>query len=76
MNYLPETYDMSNAQRKISIHDVTLRDGEQTPHVVFKMDERLQIAKALEVSDTQASLESVSALFDKVKNLKDGLNKV
>ena len=36
----------------------------------------LQIAKALEVSDTQASLESVSALFDKVKNLKDGLNKV
>jgi methanogen homocitrate synthase len=47
MNYLPETYDMSNVQKKISIHDVTLRDGEQTPHVVFKLDERLQIAKAL-----------------------------
>ena len=47
MNYLSETYDMSNAREKISIHDVTLRDGEQTPHVVFKMDERLQIAKAL-----------------------------
>ena len=47
MNYLPETYDMSNAQKKILIHDVTLRDGEQTPHVVFKMDERLRIAEAL-----------------------------
>lgn len=47
MNYLTETYEMSNVQKKISIHDVTLRDGEQTPHVVFKLDERLQIAKAL-----------------------------
>jgi len=47
MNYLPETYEISDAQKKISIHDVTLRDGEQTPHVVFKLDERLQIAKAL-----------------------------
>ena len=47
MNYLPETYEISKAQKKISIHDVTLRDGEQTPHVVFKLDERLKIAKAL-----------------------------
>ena len=47
MNYLPETYEISDTQKKISIHDVTLRDGEQTPHVVFKLDERLQIAKAL-----------------------------
>ena len=47
MNYLPETYDKSQTKEKIAIHDVTLRDGEQTPHVVFKIDERLQIAKAL-----------------------------
>jgi hypothetical protein len=36
----------------------------------------LQIAKALEVSDTKAGLEGVSELFDKVKDLKDSLNKV
>lgn len=47
MNYLPETYDLSQASKKILIHDVTLRDGEQTPHVVFKLDERIKIAQIL-----------------------------
>jgi len=47
MNYLSETYDLSQAQKKVSIHDVTLRDGEQTPHVVFKIDERIKIAQTL-----------------------------
>ena len=47
MNYLPETYNMSEVQPHVQIHDVTLRDGEQTPGVVFKSDERIAIAKAL-----------------------------
>jgi isopropylmalate/homocitrate/citramalate synthase len=47
MNYLPETYDMSEVQPQVQIHDVTLRDGEQTPEVVFKSDERIAIAQAL-----------------------------
>lgn len=47
MNYLPETYDMSEVQPRVQIHDVTLRDGEQTPGVVFKSDERIAIAQAL-----------------------------
>ncbi len=47
MNYLPETVDKSNVRPRVQIHDVTLRDGEQTPDVVFTAEERIAVAKAL-----------------------------
>jgi isopropylmalate/homocitrate/citramalate synthase len=47
MNYLAETVDKSQVQSKIEIHDVTLRDGEQTPNVVFTAEERIAMAKGL-----------------------------
>jgi len=37
-----------NFPEKIEIHDVTLRDGEQTPGVVLRADEKLEIARALD----------------------------
>jgi isopropylmalate/homocitrate/citramalate synthase len=48
MNFLPETYDLSHAPRLVKIHDVTLRDGEQTPNVVFKLDERIALAQEMD----------------------------
>lgn len=34
--------------KNVTIHDVTLRDGEQTPGVVFRKEEKLKIAHVLE----------------------------
>ncbi|MEM4407202.1 MAG: hypothetical protein QXI19_00505 [Candidatus Caldarchaeum sp.] len=63
---------------KIEIHDVTLRDGEQTPGVVLKADEKLDIAKALDelgVHRIEAGMPVVSKEdFTAVKQIaNDGL---
>jgi len=36
-----------NAPSQVVFHDVTLRDGEQTPGVVFNADDKLEIARLL-----------------------------
>lgn len=49
--------------KKAQIHDVTLRDGEQTPGVTFLEDERVRIAEALNeigVSRIEAGMPAVS----------------
>ena len=49
--------------RTIRIHDATLRDGEQTPGVVFRKDDKLAIARALDeagVDRIEAGMPAVS----------------
>ena len=48
---------------KVEIHDATLRDGEQTPGVVFSVDDKLAIATKLSevgVERIEAGLPAVS----------------
>jgi isopropylmalate/homocitrate/citramalate synthase len=45
---VPEVQQASRMPGKVVLHDVTLRDGEQTPGVVFDANARLTIARALD----------------------------
>jgi hypothetical protein len=49
LNFMEQVTGPDLANRKIIIHDVTLRDREQTPGVVFKEDERVLLAQALDM---------------------------
>jgi isopropylmalate/homocitrate/citramalate synthase len=49
---------------KVIIHDATLRDGEQTPGVVFRKEDKITIAKALDnigVDRIEAGMPAVSS---------------
>lgn len=47
-NFTDEVRDKRKLPEKVGFYDVTLRDGEQTPGVVFKKDEKVKIAQALD----------------------------
>lgn len=62
-NFKPEVITMRQQPRKIIIHDATLRDGEQTPGVVFRKEDKIRIAKALDavgVDRIEAGMPAVS----------------
>jgi methanogen homocitrate synthase len=49
---------------KVELHDATLRDGEQTPGVVFSPDDKLRIAEKLDeigIERIEAGMPAVSA---------------
>lgn len=62
-NFLPEVRRGFNLPTKVALHDVTLRDGEQQARLVFRKDEKVKIARALDeagVDRIEAGLPSVS----------------
>ena len=62
-NYLPEVTEGFSIPEEVTIHDVTLRDGEQQSGVEFTADDKLRIAEALSESGIhriEAGLPAVS----------------
>lgn len=62
-NFVPEVREKLQLPPSVQIHDATLRDGEQTPGVVFSVDDKLAIASKLSevgVERIEAGLPAVS----------------
>jgi isopropylmalate/homocitrate/citramalate synthase len=62
-NFRPEVLSAGTVPQNIEIHDATLRDGEQTPGVVFRKEHKVAIAKALDavgVHRIEAGMPAVS----------------
>ncbi len=47
-NFIETVRSEFNLPQKVLIHDATLRDGEQTPGVVFQKDDKIRIAQKLD----------------------------
>lgn len=64
---------LSKMPKKVHVHDVTLRDGEQQAGVVFRKDEKIEIARALDeagVDRIEAGLPAVSPEdFEAIKHI-------
>ena len=63
-NYLPEVTEGFSIPEEVTIHDVTLRDGEQQSGVEFTSDDKVRIAEALSeagIHRIEAGLPAVSA---------------
>jgi isopropylmalate/homocitrate/citramalate synthase len=63
MNFQPEVRQTLTLPERVFIYDVTLRDGEQTPGVVFDLVNRVRVARAVDglgVSRIEAGFPSVS----------------
>jgi methanogen homocitrate synthase len=62
-NFVDEVRAGFELPKKVEIHDATLRDGEQTPGVVFRKDHKVRIAQMLDevgVDRIEAGMPAVS----------------
>jgi len=63
VNYWDEVTQDFNLPDKVIFHDATLRDGEQTPGLVFSIEDKIKIAKKLDelgVHRIEAGMPTVS----------------
>ena len=72
-NFDGELSSSSHFPREVIFHDVTLRDGEQTPGIVLRKQEKVEIAKRLDLLGThriEAGMPVVSEEdFEAVKEI-------
>ena len=62
-NYFEEVRAQFNLPNRVKFHDVTLRDGEQSPGVAFRAEDKVAIAKLLDelgVDRIEVALPAVS----------------
>jgi isopropylmalate/homocitrate/citramalate synthase len=62
-NFVPEVREGLELPPKVEIHDATLRDGEQTPGVVFSVQDKIDIALKLDevgIERIEAGMPAVS----------------
>jgi isopropylmalate/homocitrate/citramalate synthase len=62
-NFSGDVVDHYDLPEKVEIHDATLRDGEQTPGVVFRKEDKIRIAQKLDdvgVERIEAGMPAVS----------------
>jgi len=62
-NFTEEVTSQFDLPEKVEIHDATLRDGEQTPGVVFRKEDKVRIAAMLDevgVERIEAGMPAVS----------------
>ena len=62
-NDYPEVLEKYCLESKVEIHDATLRDGEQTPGVVFGVEDKIRIAEKLDevgIERIEAGMPAVS----------------
>jgi len=62
-NFVDEVRGGLELPEKVEIHDATLRDGEQTPGVVFRKDDKVRIAQMLDevgIERIEAGMPAVS----------------
>ena len=72
-NCIPEVRAKYDLPARVEIHDATLRDGEQTPGVVFSIADKIEIARKLDeigVDRIEAGMPAVSEMdFQAIKEI-------
>ena len=72
-NFSEEVVEGFDLPQKVKIHDATLRDGEQTPGVVFRKEDKIRIAQGLDeigVERIEAGMPAVSSEdFEAIKEI-------